>query len=186
MAQPPAINILIAGGGKLVDAIRDTIDIHSMTDESAHWLCIDAMSVTSRLLTELLIDSERITEFDDLRRRVTTSTNLTIVFDPNEFLQNHESQQPGHLLPHNWAATSDSIAARLAEVLSADELVLLKSADPPASEPRVLADLGYVDQHFPAFSSSDFQYKFVNLRSALEPTSMLATRWPLPLVRVAG
>jgi len=175
-SQAPATNILIAGGGPLADAIRQVSQSQSLSDESAHWLCIDAMSITSRLLTNLLPFSERITEFDDLRHRITTSVTRPIVFDPNEFLRNHESYQPGHILPHNWAATSDSIAARLAEVLPAGELVLLKSADPPTEQLSLLANLGYVDQNFPFFKNSYFQYKFVNLRSALESTSMLTMR----------
>lgn len=173
-SQPPAINILIAGGGPLVDAIRQVSQLQSLSDESAHWLCIDAMSVTSRLLADLLTDFERITEFDDLSHRIATSTTKPIVFDPNEFLRKHESHQPGHVLPHSWAATSDSIAARLAEVLAADELVLLKSTDPPASELRVLTDLGYVDQHFPSFTNSHFQHRFVNLREAAKRFNLVA------------
>lgn len=122
------------------------------------------MSITSRLLSDLLTDSERITKFDDLGHCIATSPTQSIVFDPNEFLRNHEPHQPGHVLPHNWAATSDSIAARLAEVLAADELILLKSTDPPARELHELADISYVDQFFPSFNNSHFQHRFVNLR----------------------
>ncbi len=163
-SQPLATNVLIAGGGVLADEIRRASQTHSLSDEAAHWLCIDAMSVTSQLLTELLTDSERITEFDDLRHRIATSPTQSIVFDTNKFLRNHEPDQPGHVLPHSWVTTSDSIAARLAEVLAADELVLLKSTDPPASEPQELAKIGYVDQHFPSFTNSHFEHRFINLR----------------------
>ncbi|MCA9240540.1 MAG: hypothetical protein KDA37_10085, partial [Planctomycetales bacterium] len=53
-----------------------------------------------------------------------------------------------------WQVTSDSIAARVAEVLDA-ELVLLKAAPPPDGRRQDLdwlADAGYVDRWFPRAS----------------------------------
>jgi aspartokinase-like uncharacterized kinase len=76
-------------------------------------------------------------------------------------------------LPHPWQATSDSIAARLAEVLAAD-LVLLKSANPPVKRPEVgdratwLAELAareYVDAWFPQAAASIRRVEMVNLRN---------------------
>jgi len=72
---------------------------------------------------------------------------------------------PGSVLPRSWTVSSDSIAARLAEVLPADELVLLKSSDPTTGEADGLADQEYVDEFFPAFARCRFRCKFVDLRS---------------------
>jgi aspartokinase-like uncharacterized kinase len=87
-------------------------------------------------------------------------------------LASAESELPGCRLPRSWQATSDSIAARVAEVLSAD-LVLLKSAGPPreifpeGDRAKVFANLaaaGYVDQHFPRAAAAVRAVEIVNLR----------------------
>src|SRR4030095_14560394 len=88
----------------------------------------------------------------------------SVILDPRRFLNEVEPQARGDVLPHTWSVTTDSIAARLAEVLGADELVLLKSADPPPS--ATLADLagGYVDGHFPTAAANIACVRYVNLR----------------------
>ena len=164
-AQPSAVNVLIAGGGPFTEAIWQASRTFSLSEEEAHWLCVDAMSLTSQLLARIVTNTEPVTQFDELRRRVEQAASGRIVFDPNEFLREHESRLTGSLLASNWTASSDSIAARLAEVLPADELVLLKSSDPPTGEARALADQGYVDEFFPAFARCQFRCRFVNLRS---------------------
>jgi hypothetical protein len=82
-------------------------------------------------------------------------------------LEQAEPQAPGDRLPHSWDVTSDSIAARLAAVVDADELVLLKSADPPAEGGASLlqwAARGYVDRHFPQ-AARNLIVRCENLRS---------------------
>ena len=93
--------------------------------------------------------------------------NQAILFDPCKFLKEQEPHLPGTHLPSDWSVTSDSISARIAEVLQADELVLLKSADPSARSWSNLAAAGYVDWFFRAFDGSGFQTRVINLRSVL-------------------
>jgi len=45
--QPPAAQVLIAGGGKLADAIREADTVWGLGDETAHWLCIDTLAVSA-------------------------------------------------------------------------------------------------------------------------------------------
>ena len=141
--QPPAVNLLVCGGGPLTVAIRAADRTFALGEERAHWLCIDVLSVTAHLLAALLGDVPIVETFDNLPP--------TSVFDPRRFLYEQEPQFPGCVLPHTWSATTDSIAARIAETLAADELVLLKSADaPPHATLTDMAAAGYVDGHFPS------------------------------------
>lgn len=164
-AQSSAANVLIAGGGHFTNSIWRASRTFSLSEEAAHWLCIDAMSLASRLLAKVVPNLELITQFDELRHRVELLASCRIDFDSNEFLRERESDLSGSVLARNWTVSSDSIAARLAEVLPADELVLLKSSDPPTGDARALADQGYVDEFFPAFARCQFRCRFVNLRS---------------------
>jgi 5-(aminomethyl)-3-furanmethanol phosphate kinase len=166
-SQPSAVNVLIAGAGPFTEAIWQASRTLTLSEVDAHWLCIDAMSLTSQLLVKVVKHAELVTEFAELRRRAEHSLSCRFIFDSNEFLRDHESRLTGSVLARDWTVSSDSIAARLAEVLAADELVLLKSSDPPTGEHRSLADQGYVDQFFPAFANCRFRCNFVNLRGLL-------------------
>lgn len=156
-AQPSAQNVLVAGGGKLADAIREADRRFSLGEETSHWLCIDALRVTARLLQGLLHEARLITVLPQLEAGIVEADPTgTIVFCPEDFMRNERS------LPHAWSVTTDSIAARLAEVLQADELVLLKSSEPPTDT----ADMGgYVDEYFPIAARNVRKIRFVNLQA---------------------
>jgi len=174
--QPPAINVLLAGGGALVDAIRRADRNFSLGEETSHWLSIDALTVSTRLLAALLPDARLLSTYQDLLSASEFTLPTCIIFDPNEFLKNHESLLPGDPLPHNWTVTSDSIAHRLAQILLADELVLLKSADPPKTSFTDLASAGYIDAHLPIIGSNGVPLRFVNLRH--DPLALALTSAP--------
>jgi aspartokinase-like uncharacterized kinase len=171
--QPPAFNVLVSGGGALADVVRQADQNFSLSEETTHWLCIDGLSVSARIVAAVIPEVRLVSTYDRLRAEMTAPNTGSIVFDPREFLRDHELHLPGHVLPHNWSVTSDSIAARLAEVLPADELVLLKSCDSPANSLAELAAAGYVDQHFPMIELGTASPRFVNLRKYIE-TSALA------------
>ena len=129
--QPISRNLLIAGGGPLVEEIRRLDRIASIDEELAHWMCIDLMSLTARMLAARLTLELRnsIDEVRDFERP------SSVVFNPATWLYETEPHTAGTTLPIGWDVTSDSIAARLAQVLSADELVILKSTLPDSGEP---------------------------------------------------
>ena len=93
------------------------------------------MSLTAGVVAALLPDAVPIKHFADLAECY--SFPAMVIFDAADWLENEEAQQPGCRLPQGWGVTSDSIAARLAEVLGADELVLLKSMLPRVSRQEV-------------------------------------------------
>ena len=71
-------------------------------------------------------------------------------------------------LPESWDVTSDSIAARLAEIIAADELVLLKSAPAAPGLLHEIAAAGYVDNFFPQAAEGLMRVRFANLRGAFD------------------
>lgn len=168
-AEPAAVNVLLAGGGDLAEAIRRADATLSIGEEAAHRLCIEALGITARMLAGVA-SLTLVQTVDELREVVGRKGPRTAVLDPREFLADDEPRLAGNVLPHAWNVTSDSIAARLAYALDADELVLLKSADPPAWRTlRDLADAGYVDGHFPlAGKALEPRVRCVNLRKVLE------------------
>ena len=163
--QPAGTTIFIGGGGDLVRPLRTAHERFGLNEESSHWLAIRAMTVTSRLLAKLL-DVELVERFEVIEQLVHARRNAACVLDVEEFLRQREPALAGCRLPCDWSATSDAIAARVAEVLSADELVLLKSvAYPPATSLQSAADLGLVDGHFPTAAAAIKQLRWVNLRA---------------------
>lgn len=160
--QPPAVNVLIAGGGKLANVIREADAAWGLGEEASHWLCVDLLDVSARLLAAVLPEARREDSWDGLRRRLADGDgHQSIILSPVQFLRQVEAGLPPQPLPHRWSVTSDSIAARIAQVLSAAELVLLKSADPPDQAARRPP---YVDDHFAALSEGLNRVRFVNLR----------------------
>ena len=153
--QSPEVNVLIAGGGEFADVIRRADAAHHLGEEAAHWLCVDALAVTARRLGAVA-KVPVITCLEDLP----TSAPAICVFDPAPFLRRLEHRLFAAPLPHTWAVTSDSIAARVAEYLAASELVLLKSCLPGA------ATTAYVDDYFSVAAANLPSVRCVNLRSA--------------------
>ena len=150
-AQPPACNVLIAGGGALADVIRQADSIHALGQQKSHELCVELLGATARLLEALLAGralKAAITDWHELKGSNRLPTYC--VLDTRNFLLNIEAAAPHRSLPQSWDVTSDSIAALVACSLAADELVLLKSCDRPGeSSLEALAAEGYVDRYFP-------------------------------------
>jgi aspartokinase-like uncharacterized kinase len=146
--------VLIVGGGKLVEAIREIDSASPLGEANAHWMCVELMSVTARIVAALLPELRVVVQFPQLSER-TVHPGATL-FCPAEFLRHIEPTCAGTRLPADWSVTSDSIAGRLAIVLRADELVLVKSAAPPIPRSEGsewlndLAANGYVDRFLPS------------------------------------
>jgi aspartokinase-like uncharacterized kinase len=162
-AQNPAANVLVVGGGAPADAIRAADRVHGLSIEAAHWLCIRAMSLNAHLIAELLPESAIARDTRSIRDRA--AERSLMILDPWPFLRDEEPGLSESPLPCSWDVTSDSIAARLAMLLSADELVLLKSALPDAgADLASAASSGYVDPYFPHVAAGLPQVRCVDLR----------------------
>lgn len=165
--QGNALPILVAGGGDLADAIRVASQRFRLDPVSAHWICVDAMTTSARLLAALLPAAEFLNRYEDVQTRLQRHRSAALVFAAGNFLRRIEPRLAGPKLPEDWTVTSDSIAARLAVALDASELVLMKSCD--LGEVRTVRDAaqaGLVDEFFPLAAADLPAIRWVNLRSA--------------------
>lgn len=176
-AQPPAHNVLIAGGGPLVEQIRTWHADEPIEDAAAHWMCIDLLTVTAHMLHAWMPEIPLVEDDCLLCQRV--GEPGATIFGPAPWMRHSEPGLPGTWLPSNWETTSDSIAGRLAAALLADEFVLMKSALPRRKTSRelsALAAVGYIDSVLAQMAPELPATRLVNLR-ALPP---IEARVPRP------
>lgn len=152
-AHPADQTMIIVGGGKLIDAVRELDQQHTMAPQQTHWMCVDLLTATACFAADVfgwpLIKTEQ--EWKEILQLKKTfpSSQLPTVITPSVFY-NKSSSVPDTRIPHDWRTTTDSIAALLALQVDADELVLLKSCpiDPQMSLVQ-LAEAGIVDEALP-------------------------------------
>jgi aspartokinase-like uncharacterized kinase len=153
--------VLVPGGGRAADVVRHLDACHALGEERSHWLALLAMSLNAQFLAAMLPGTAvapRVHDPAALRR-----PGIIPIVDASAFCREDEGR-PGSL-PHSWRVTSDSVAARVAQVLGASELVLLKSAGPPEGDWEIAARAGYVDPYFPRAVRGVPHVRAVNLRS---------------------
>lgn len=155
--------VLVIGGGRSVDVIRDLDRIHALGSERAHHLALEALQTSARVASTLLPGSTLIADLDDLPGA--WRAGALPILDIPPILATVEAMSGP--LPHTWDVTSDSIAARVATHLGAAELVLLKSTPLPADCPdwTAAATLGLVDPEFPRIAAPIPSVRFVSLRA---------------------
>lgn len=142
--------IIVSGGGRAADLVRDFDSRHNLNNKTAHFAAITAMEMNSYLLADFFNDhSFFATEFD-----LKSSINI---FLP---LNYYKKFNP---LPQSWQVTSDSIALELALRIKAEKLILIKQRNYEAETLALKADKkqfaeitakkisenGLVDSHFP-------------------------------------
>jgi aspartokinase-like uncharacterized kinase len=153
--------LLIAGGGRLVNELRELDRKHQLGEEAAHWLAMRALSVNAHFLSHLTPEAALVTSLEACAS-VWRRQNLALL-DAHAFAQLDDGCEGS--LPHAWAVTSDSVAARTAWLLRAEKLVLLKSADNPFNGDWVEAGRkGYVDAWFARAVGEKLAVEAVNLR----------------------
>ncbi len=173
--QTPMHCVIVTGGGVWADAVRRLDQQHGISTTVAHWMAIRAMSLSSWLLVAETEQLQYIDRFETLRQRLARQQPAHFVFDVLQFLRCVEPDLRGVPLPHGWHVTSDSIAARLAQVLDAWELVLLKPKS--ASSPREAVRDGVVDDYFERASAGISRIRIDSIPASLEryPSSHVST-----------
>lgn len=158
--------LLVPGGAGMADTIRDFHRVHHLSQETCHWLALRTLTVSAHFLTELIPGSCVVPDVISLPRK------RVAILDAFSFATADELR-PGRL-EHSWRVTSDSIAARVAELTKASHLLLFKSCsfDPFSGWPAAV-DLGWVDAAFPELADrltqSGCRIDALDLRARLGP-----------------
>ena len=146
--QSPLETWITVGGGELVEAIRHLDQLRPTDPRRVHWRCVGLLNTTFQMFADWfpdwrLIESQE--QFQTARRRVPDADAKPSLVAVNAFYR--PGSPAANALPESWDTTSDSIAACLAELIHADELVLLKScAIPNAATIAGLTQAGIVDR----------------------------------------
>jgi aspartokinase-like uncharacterized kinase len=157
----PAQLILVPGGGRAADVVRELDQCHSLGEEKAHWLALAAMSLKAHFLRTLIPCAELVAGVHQCQ--TCWREQRVPILDAYRFALLDEGR-PG-FLPHSWDVTSDSIAARVATVFGATELILLKSIEMPAGLSWVEASQqGHVDRFFDR-AAAGLTVKVINFRA---------------------
>lgn len=138
--------ILVPGGGAMADLVRAWDQTHGVGEEKAHWLALQAMSLSAAFLAGLLPGGRVFRTLDACGGPF--DAEPVPIADMYELCR--ESEQRGDALPHSWDVTSDSLALWLAQRVKSTRLVLLKSMTIPAEMTwEEAARRGFVDSFFP-------------------------------------
>jgi len=149
--------LLVPGGGALAEAMRELDSTHGLGEETAHWLALRALTVNAHFVATLVPGALVIGHPDEWQR------DSIAILDCHAFAVADEGRAGA--LPHSWAVTSDSIAARVARVAGIRRLVLLKSITIPREiDWNEAARRGWVDDYFATSVSDEFEIQVLNVR----------------------
>lgn len=138
-AQIPIV--IVPGGGPFADAVRSLQREMSFDDAVAHRLAMLAMEQMAEWMAAQCPGLKVAQTVDEISDCI--MDGQIPVWAPLRMIGHDES------LPAGWSATSDSLAARLAELLDA-RLILLKSVDAASHlSAEELARQGVIDPLFP-------------------------------------
>ena len=113
--------LVVPGGGAFSNAIREYDRRFGLDTDASHWMAILAMDQFGHLISSMIPDSELVQGLADARK-VLAAGRLPVLLTYNLLFQTDE-------LPRSWDVTADSIAAWVAGLSGAKQLVLLKSVD---------------------------------------------------------
>ena len=173
-SEPEALTLMVVGGGPPVDTIRDLATLFPYDQEFLHWLCIDLLDISYRLMSAQLTDWTQVRSPSSLESLIRDRSSepapiIKGLVSVSAFYDRETESQLPVQLPRSWDTTSDSLAALLSRITGADELVLFKSCSLASPGPRSrddwegLAQLGIVDNAFPAVIEGLPRVRCVNL-----------------------
>ena len=161
---------LLVGGGEAADLVRRWDRQFGLSDNVAHALAIEAMSLNARLLASLHDRLILVNSLAEWRSVHDSSPNTVAILHPTNIVAELELIHAA--LPRSWDVTSDSLAAWIAVCCRVPQLLLLKSTDIDVSAvehdrvalANVLADSGVVDSQFPQIACDVEHFAWCNFR----------------------
>ena len=158
--------LLMVGGGAVADQVRTWDRQHELGEERAHWLALDALELTARLV-ESLWSPARVTRREDYE--LAWEQERVPLIQAREWFEaaiRRETPTPHH----TWETTTDTIAAWIASLTQAESLWLLKSVPCPASLSEA-TDQESVDPQFAAWVPARMPVSWVNLRETSDAST---------------
>ena len=148
--------IIVPGGGAFADQVRMAQLYWQFDDNTAHNMAILAMQQVALMFKGLKPNFAIVHNLADIRESL--SQQKTVIWSPDIT----ELDNAG--IVASWAITSDSLAAWLANALSATELVLVKAAVIDANQSlHQLAGQNIIDKAFYDFvAQASFKIQIVN------------------------
>jgi aspartokinase-like uncharacterized kinase len=113
--------VVVPGGGRFADVVRDFDRRFSLPRDVSHWMAILGMDQFGLLLSYVTPGSIVARKLEDLEK--TTAMGKVPVFLPYHLMMEEDP------LENSWDVTSDSIAAYVAKRLGAAKLVLAADVD---------------------------------------------------------
>lgn len=151
-------SVIVPGGGAFADQVRLAQQHWQFDDGTAHAMALLAMRQMALLFNGLKPDFSIVHSIAGIQE---LAFQKIVIWSPDIAELDKAGIEAG------WDITSDSLAAWLARMLSADELILVKSAviDPRLSIAE-FAEQGIVDKAFCDFLAlAPFTVKIINHRS---------------------
>lgn len=143
--QRPAQDLVVVGGGGRVEHLRQLDGRMGLGEVPCHWIAVRFMAVTA-------IQAARQAGWQAAWPQPGGGLELadvgpTVVDMEQALAAAALRRAAGWAPPADWQVTSDSLSAWLAWAVDADELVLLKSCDPPpAAAPAPSAGRGWPER----------------------------------------
>lgn len=133
--------VLVPGGGGFADEVRDVQAVHGTSDRAAHRMALLAMHQTALLIVDMQARFIAVETQAAIRRAL--AANRIPVWMPLRTAADDDT------IPADWSVTSDALAARLAERLRFEAVLLVKSrCVPQGPTPQELAAEGILDPVF--------------------------------------
>jgi aspartokinase-like uncharacterized kinase len=113
--------LIVAGGGKFADVVREFGQMFDLSGVTAHEMAILAMDQFGIFLSDITPNS--CTSYGLEKAKRLPATGLLPIFLPSRLMFHTDP------LEHSWDVTSDSIAAHIAGVVHAKKLILATDVD---------------------------------------------------------
>lgn len=113
--------LVVPGGGAFANTVRDYDRRFGLDKDASHWMAILAMDQYGYLISSLIPNGALVHGLADARK-VLAAGRVPVLLTYNLLFQTDQ-------LPRSWDVTADSIAAWVAGLAGAQQLVLVKSVN---------------------------------------------------------